>query len=255
MHVVCCLMHVICCMRCLVSPSSARWLLRATCCLVALLPCCLFSMVFSKFHVVGCMLPVACCTLPVACCILHVALHDVVVRCILLEVGACCLLRGACRLLFAAYCPLHAACCLEVVCCTLRVVRCIFPDACCMSSIVCCTFSSGRLRHAVRWIVSASRCLWSVARSPLHVVCCLLPFPAARPSARVSVACRDLSVACPISHLVTVHAADRTFPCRFLSLVRCVSQLARCLLHVVCCVLQSDTAPSHTQRIAAALAI
>jgi hypothetical protein len=92
-------------------------------------------------------------------------------------------------LLFAAYCPLHGACCLDVVRCMLRVICCIFPVACCVSSVFCGTVSSGLL-HVVSFVSSA-------ARSSLHGVCFRLPAPVS------PVACgSELSVPCPISHLV-----------------------------------------------------
>jgi hypothetical protein len=181
-------------------------------------------MVFSKFP--RCRLHAARCPLHAACC---------------LASGACCLLRDACRLLFAACCPLHAACCLEVVCCTLRVVRCIFPVSCWMSSVTfspmhvaCCQWSVAHFRVvvcgiAVRWIVSA--CPFFVARRTFSVACCLLACP--------SVPCRMACVVCRLARVAS----------------RCLSHLACRLSHAVCGPLQSDTAPSHTQRIAAALAL
>ena len=98
--------------------------------------------------------------------------------------------------------------------------------------------------------------LLHVARSPLHGVCCLLPQPPVSHAGWCA-----LPVACPMSHLVTVHVAALRVVCRMLhdarpllmlSLGRWLSQLARCVSHAVCWPLQSDTAPSHTQRIAAA---
>jgi hypothetical protein len=191
----CCSSHVLAssCMSsavcCTLSVACVAWfcrLLRGVCCMphVALLPGCL----------------VACCqwsfldsTLPVACCMLHVALHDVVVRCIL---------PAAWRMLSGS-CLMHAACCqLHFPRCILHAVCYIFPDACCMLSIVCCTFSSGRLRHAVRWIVSA--CPFFVACRTFSVARGLISV--ARPTVPCRMPCA-LSVACPASHLVTLHVA------------------------------------------------
>jgi hypothetical protein len=171
-----------------------------------------------------------------------------------LKSGACCLLRGACRLLFAACCPLHAACCLEVVCCTLRVVRCIFPVACCMSSVAfsvmhvaCCQLSVAHFPVRVCGTLSVGSCLLAlsllhVAHSPLSVFF----FSDARPS----VPCRMVSAVRRLSHVASGHVTRCMTHalCRMLSLVRCLSRLARRLLHVVCCVLQSDTACCRVTR-------
>jgi hypothetical protein len=158
-------------------------------CLVA---CCQWS--FPKF-----LLHAARCPLHAACCMLHVALHDGVVRCMLLEVwrmlpvARCmfavrCILPAACRMLSGS-CPLEAACrWLHFPRRMLRVVCHIFPDAGCMLSIVCCTISSGRLRHAVRWIVSTCPCF--VACRTFSVACGLLPV------ARPSVPCRMVCAVC-----------------------------------------------------------
>jgi hypothetical protein len=135
-----------------------------------------------------------------------------VVRCML--PAACRLLSGRCLL------QLHVVCCLLRVSC--HVVRCIFPVACCMSSGVCmapcCTFSSGVL-HVVSCVVCgiADRWVVSAARSLLPVACCLLPAPVS------PVAWRALPVACPTSHLVTLHV------------LQCESSVACCRPHVPCC--------------------
>ncbi len=174
---------------------------------VALLPCCL----------------VACCqwsflnsTLPAACCMLHVALHVVfcslhVARCMAHVVRKLCDAR--CVLSFAVS-MLHVAC-----------RRLHFPDACCMLHVVCCTFSSGRLWHAARWIVSA--CPFFVACRTFSVAWCLISV--ARPTVPCRMPCA-LSVACPASHLVTLHVAWRT-----LSVACCLLSVACPVLHVVCC--------------------
>ena len=189
-----------------------------------------------------------------------------------LLLAACCLKSGACCMLHVARCAVHAGCCslhivrcmlsgccLEGVCCTLRVVRCIFPVACCMSSVaysplhgaqrllsiahfrvgVCRTLSVGSCLLAFS-LLHVARC--SVARSPLHGVCFRLPAP--------SVPCRMVCAVCCLAHVASrrvtrcmTHALSRMW-----SLARCLSRLARSLLHVVCCVLQSDSEPSCWQR-------
>jgi hypothetical protein len=264
----CCISHVlasscvssaVCCMRCLVLPSSARCLLHAACCLVALMPCCLLSMVSPKFHVVCCMLHAACCMLrcmsSAACCLksgtcCRLRCTSFFVRC--MSPAACCMLSGSFLL--------HAACRqVHFPCCVLHVVCCIFSNACCMlSSVVCCTFSSGRLRHAVRR--NSSACPFFVACRTWSAACCLPQFPcrmacAACRLARVAscpVACSALRVfgcllqtARPLSHLVSCP----------LPVPSCTPSVPSCTFSVACRLLQSDAAPSHTQRIAAVLAI
>ena len=224
LHVVCCPMHVVCCMRCLFSPSFARCLLHAGCCLGL---CCL--VVRGPLHAVCGLFHVVCCPLPVTWCLLRCM--SFVVRCMLLEVWR--MLPVARCMSFVVRCIslLHGACCLDGFCCTLRVVCCISSGAylCrrlhfsrCMSSIVCCTLSSGRLRHAVRGIVSA--CTFSVA-------CGLLP--AARPECPLSHGVRCLSPG-PASRLVT------------LDVLRCASSVACCRPHVPCCFLSLGRRPSHS---------
>jgi hypothetical protein len=200
------------------------------------------------------MLP--CFLLHAACCMLRCMSLLSAACC--LDSGACCLLRGAWHLLFAAYCPLHAACCLEVVCCT-RVVRYIFPVADCMSSVTfspmhdaCCRLSVAHFPVVVcgiadRWIVSA--CPFFVACRTFSVACFLLPAPVPE-CCMVCAVCRLTRVAFRRVARCNTHAL-----CRMLSLVRCLSRLARRLLHAVCCPLQSDSEPSCSQRIAAALAV
>jgi hypothetical protein len=196
---------------------------RVACCLVALLP--VGNGLFQN----------SCCMPHVARSMLHVALHDGVVRCMLLEVWRMLpvLLRVA-FLLFAAYCPLHAARCHEVVCCTLqcrwlhfprrmlRVICHIFPDAGCMLSMVCCTISSGRLRHAVRWIVST--CPFFVACRTFSVACCLLPV------AGTSVPCAWCALSVAWSHVASRHVA-----CYALRVVCCTLLTAPSVLRVVSC--------------------
>jgi hypothetical protein len=148
--------------------------------------------------------------------------------------------------LSVAFSPSHIAC---------RVLH--FPRCSCMLSIVCCKFSSGHLRHCfpldlvcvpfLCWMSHGLHCMWFVAcclpECPLsHGVRCLSPVPR-----RIS----SRWLCCAASRRLPV--ADRTFPCRMFSLVRCPSH--SCMLCAACCPLQSDTAPSHTQRIAATLAI
>ncbi len=130
-----------------------------------------------------------------------------------------CILPAACRMLSGSS-LLHAACrWLHFPRRMLRVVCHIFPDAGCMLSIVCCTISLGRLRHAVFWIVSACPFFVAVARSPLHVVCCLLPVPVSH------VAWCALSVAW--SHVAS----------HLLHVMRCESSVARCIPPSPCCLL------------------
>jgi hypothetical protein len=189
------------------------------------------------------------------------------------------MLRVAGRLLFAVYCPLHGACRLDVVGCIMRVVCCIFPVACCRFRGVCCTFSCGAL-HVVPCVSSAARC-------PLEPVECTLPLVRFRPPAPVP-RCRVVCAVCRLSQVASRHVA-----CSALRVVRCMLHVARSQSHrvslpvpsrmpyVACCKtrvlrcflslvrcrshsgmssvacrrLQSDTAPSHTPRIAAAHAI
>jgi hypothetical protein len=153
-----------------------------------------------------------------------------------------CILPAACRMLSGS-CLLHAACrWLHFPRRMLRVVCHIFPDAGCMLSIVCCTISGGRLRHAVRWIVSA--CPFFVACRTFSVACGLISV------ARPRVPCRMACAVRRLSHVASRHVARcmTLALCRMLSLVRCLSRLARRLLHVVCCVLQSDTACCRVTR-------
>jgi hypothetical protein len=199
-----------------------------------------------------------------------------VVRCMLSAacrmLSGCCLWHDACRRLHFPRCMLH------VVSCLLHIFRwssaALLPVGSCLRALsllhvarspspvaylpapvspvawralsVACPTS---LLVTLQWLhVAALRvvcCLLHAARPMLHGVRCLSPFPR--------------------SHLVTVHVAALCVVCRMLhvarspshmlSLVRCLSHLACRLSHAVCCPLQSDTAPSHTQRIVAALAL
>ena len=238
--IVCCLLHVVCCMRCLVLPSSARCLPHAACCLVALLPCCLVACCqwsFPKF-----LLHAARCPLHAACCMLHVALHDGVVRCMLLEVWR---MLPVARCMFAVRCILPAACRM-LSGSWLSVARCaslvaFSPVACCVSSVTfspmqvaCCQLSVAQFPVVVCGTLSVGSCLRAlsllhVLRSPLHVVCCLLPVPVS-PCRMVCAVCRLVprrisSVACYALRVVccTLHTAP--------SVLRVVS----CpVVHVVC---------------------
>jgi hypothetical protein len=148
------------------------------------------------------------------------------------------------------------------------VVRCILPAACRMLS-GCCLL----LLHVVCRVFPC--CISSVALSLMHVACCQLSvahFPvvvcgiAGRwivSACPFFVACRTFSVACPMSHLVTLHVVRCESSdvccmthvlCCMLSLGRCMAHRACRLPHAVCCPLQSGTVPSDTQRNAAALA-
>jgi hypothetical protein len=152
-------------------------------------------------------------------------------------------------------CLLHAACrWLQVPRRMLRVVCHIFPDAGCMLSIVCCTISSGRLRHAVRLIMST--CPFFVACRTFSVAVVCACCPSQRP---MSHGVRCLSPG-PASHLICcmccvasrlLHVAYRPLRVAYCLL----SRRACCMSHAACCPLQSGAAPSHKQRIAAVLAI
>jgi hypothetical protein len=197
------------------------------CCL---LPCCVLSGA-------RCPLSFPHCLLSAACCMLHVA----------------CYLARCTSLLFAAYCPLHGACCLDVVCRRLHFSRCIFPR--CTLHVVCCLLHSfqwslaccpSRLvcGIAVRRIVSAARCLLSVAYRTLSVVRCLLPV------ACPSVPCRMVCAVCRLTRVASRHVA-----CCVLYVLSCMLSLCPLPVPSSLATLQSDTAPSCTQRIAEALAI
>jgi hypothetical protein len=280
-----------CCWVCAVRCSPHTKYGSAACCLLHL-ACAriLLHVVCYLLHGVCCMLPVArcrlfavCCAMSAGCCVPHAA------RCLL----PCCVLSVARRLLSSPRCLLHAGtlpvagCLLHGICCVacrlLFAVGCMKSGACCMLPVARCMSFAALLPAA--WRMVSGRCVLHAAwrrlhlRRVVHAVCCLLHWSLARcPIAcrrcTLSIACRTFSVARP-----TVPCRMGCAACRLFRLVSrplhaacCDSSLARCIfhvrmshgfshplpvpsfmLHVV--QLQSDTAPSHTQRIAPALAI
>ena len=142
--------------------------------------------------------------------------------------SGCFLLHAACRRLHFPRCMLHVVSYIspmDAACCQLCVAH--------VPVVVCGV--------AGRWIVSA--CAFFAACRTFSVACGL--FSVARPSVPCRMPCA-LSAARPISHLVTLHVAWRTLP------VACWLLSVACpVLHVVCCLLQSDTACCRvTQRVA-----
>jgi hypothetical protein len=233
----CCISHVLAspCMSsavcCTLSVACVVWfcrLLRGVCCMprvaCCLVACCQWS--FPKF-----LLHAARCPLHAACCMLRCT--TVLSAAMLLEVwrmlpvargmfAGRCIVPAACRMLSGS-CPLEAACrWLHFPRRMLHVVRHIFRDAGCMLSIVCCTISSGRLRHAVRWIVST--CPFFVAYRTFSVACGLLPV------ARPSVPCR---MVCAVCRLVPRRISS--VACYALRVVCCMLHTALSVLPVVSC--------------------
>jgi hypothetical protein len=208
----------------------------AVCFLVASLMCSrpfacrLLSDARCPLHAVRCLFHVACGLLRAACCMVPCALHVIVVRYILPAawrmLSGCCLLH-ACRQVHYPRCicmpsvkisPMHVACC------RWSVAR--FP-------VVVCGISD-------RWIVSA--CPFFVACRTFSVACFLLPAP-------VPECCMPCAV-CRLPRVASRRVArcNTHGLCRMFSLVLRLSRLARRLLHVVCCVLQSDTACCRVTR-------
>jgi hypothetical protein len=168
------------------------------------------------------------------------------------------------------------ACRMLFVCGTLRVVRCIFPIAHCLWRGVCCTFSGGAV-HVVSCVSSVA--LLFVGSCRLHA-----PVPRCRVVCAVCrLVPRRVSSRCMFC-VSSVAYCMTPVPSRILSFVRRLSPVPSCMpsggcckTRVLCCflslvhadpilachllpassvaTLQSDTAPSNTQRIAAALAI
>jgi hypothetical protein len=175
----------------------------------------------------------------------------------MLHVVACCLAR--CMSLFSLHLPaawrMLSGCCLLHAC--RQVVRCIFPVAYCMSSVTfspmhvaCCRWSVAHFPVvvcgiAVRWIVSA--CPFFVACRTVSVAGGLISV------ARPRVPCRMVCAVRRRSHVASRHVArcmTRALR-RMLSLVRCLSRLARCLLQpsvARCRVTQSRRARSASRR-------
>ena len=236
LHVVCCALHVVCCALHFVRFDCSR---MSTCCLL---------------HAARCLYCVACRSrLHVGCCMAHVVCMLSVARCTLSIL--CCMLSVACRL--------------HVVCCTpfppahvvwmFSVARCVSsvalsPVARCMSSNACCTFCGGALHVAScvspAALLSVGSCLLHVLRRMLHVArapsCCLMPAPVPQ--------CRMQCAVCHPSNVASrlLHAALRT------SSVACCPLSVACPILpccAICCLLQSDSAPSRSQGIVAALAI
>ncbi len=215
----------------------------------------LASSCMSSLSVARCLLhawPVVCRLLREVCRMTHVALVSLalssvvrctpsvvfstlsVVRCVLHV--ACCLARCTSSLL-AASCPLHGACCLDVVCCTRRVVRCIFPVACSPSHVVCCLLHSFQFARCCPLRVvcgTAVRQIVSAARSPSSVLC--LHFL----HCMRSVVCRLFPVACPSVAWRALSVACPTshlvtLHVSALRVVGCMLHVARPLPHCVAC--------------------
>jgi hypothetical protein len=153
-----------------------------------------------------------------------------------------CPLRVACRLLHTARCMTHVVWTLCVARCAASVASSPYV-ACRLLSValVSCTFP-----HCVSSL-HALRCMSHVLRCPphgpmSHGLRCLSPVP--RPLSSVP-RCVLRLVCCPLHPF--------TFACRMVSLIGCLSHLSCWMPRVV--KLQSDAEPSHTQRIAPALAI
>jgi hypothetical protein len=187
-----------------------------------------------------------------------------------------CLLRVACR-------PLHGACCLDVVllhatCRPLHFACCALHEVCCLlhsfrwCSHLSCTLSLAcRLRHC--GLLDRVCCTLSVVCFPVaplpHVPWCVLSVAGPRrissgTCSALRVVCCILHDACSRSHRVSCVLPD---PSCMPYVACCRTRVLCCFLsmpipfwHVVCCMssvatLQRDTAPLHTKRIAAALAI
>ena len=216
---VCCTVSVAC-VACGLQ-FSARCLPSDVFCLVL---CCL--VVCCPLHAVCCLFHVVCGLLHAACCMLPCALHVVVVRCMLLQVWR--MLHVARFGLHVICCSLHIARCMPHVVWKLSVGSCVSLVAFSPSHVACRLSHFPRCRlhvvncllHIFQWSSSALLSVGSCLRAPslLHVARGLLP--AACLSSPV--AWRALPVACPMSHLVTVHVR------------RCASSVACCMTHVPC---------------------